>query len=113
MRETGVSAPDIASCVRLAEIFDISLEQLIQSKTKEEDLAAISPHGKFVFGPVQVGADGHISLPSKAMELLEIHPGDTLIAFGDMDQGIALVNSKNFSMLVQRVQDAMSAIDNQ
>ena len=39
---------------------------IINSKTKEEDLAAISPHGKFVFGPVQVGADGHISLPSKA-----------------------------------------------
>ena len=78
--ETGESVPDIDKAMKLAEIFNVSLDDLINFKQTENSLK-IPPKGKHAFGVVTVGDKGQITLPVKARKVFNINPGDNLILF--------------------------------
>lgn len=102
--ETGVSQPDIAACVHLADIFQIQLEDLLRERT-EQELMSLAPRGKYLFGALTVGENGEITLPREAREVFGIQSGDTLILLGDADQGLALLPNAwymEFSAAIQR-----------
>lgn len=88
--ETGVSMPDITACVRLADIFQVQLEDLIRDRS-EEALLSLAPRGKYMFGIVSVGENGEIRLPIQAREVFGIQSGDSLLLLGDDDRGLALI----------------------
>ena len=46
--------------------------------------------GKFA-GTVRVGERGQIVIPKGVRDLLDIHPGDTLLVLADVKQGIAII----------------------
>ena len=46
--------------------------------------------GKFA-GTVRVGERGQIVIPKGVRDLLDIHPGDTLLVLADVKQGIAMI----------------------
>ena len=48
--------------------------------------------GKYIFGTAKVGERGQIVIPTEALEVMGIHPGDTLLILGDEKQGLAIVN---------------------
>ena len=52
--ETGESLPDIDKCKLLAEIFDVSLDDLV-NYDKEVTGLGVPPKGKHMFGMVKVG----------------------------------------------------------
>mgnify|MGYP000497250137 CR=1 FL=1 len=67
--ESGETAPDLINCDALAELYNVSVDDLIhfdQSKEKIE----IPPKGKHIFGTVKVGERGQIVLPKKARDIL-------------------------------------------
>ena len=91
--ENGESVPDVIHCDRMAELFDISLDDLLHT---ELDETGLPPRGRFVFGTVTVGEKGQIVIPVKARRIFHIKPGDSLMVLGDINQGLALVSADFF-----------------
>lgn len=96
--ENGDSLPDILNCDALADLYDVSLTDLVRHDAEKEGVP-IPPKDKHIFGVVTIGERGQISLPKKARETLNLHPGDTLLVLGDtnpLTKGIALIDSQTF-----------------
>ena len=94
--ETGESLPDIEKCKRLANVFGVTIDDLISYDKKNEDNLelGVPPKGKHIFGMVKVGDKGQIVIPVKARQIFNINPGDSIIVLGDEKQGIALIKEK-------------------
>ena len=99
--EAGESLPDVERCARLAEVFEITLDQLVQ-----EDLSKGSTvqTGRYLFGTVTVGDKGQIVIPVKARRLFNIQPGDDLMVLGDIKQGLALVRADLFLEIAKQLE---------
>ena len=52
---------------------------------------------KYLFGVCKVGEKGQIVIPKEAREVFDIKPGDSLLLFGDLKKGLALVKTEVFS----------------
>lgn len=109
--ETGESLPDIEKCKLLADVFSVTVDDLITyEKGNEDNLGlGVPPKGKHVFGLVKVGDKGQIVIPVKARKIFNIQPGDNLIVLGDEGQGIAIIKEKGLLDLLgkarKRTQD--------
>ena len=86
--------------MKLAEIFNVSLDDLINFKQTENSLK-IPPKGKHAFGVVTVGDKGQITLPVKARKVFNINPGDNLILLGDEQKGIAVIKEEEFLKMME------------
>ena len=102
--ETGESLPDIEKCKQLAEVFSVTIDDLISyEKNSANNMGfGIPPKGKHIFGMVKVGEKGQIVIPAKARKIFDIVPGDNLIVLGDEGQGIALIKEKGLLGLINR-----------
>lgn len=102
--ETGESLPDIEKCRQLADVFSVTVDDLISyEKNDEENMGyGIPPKGKHIFGMVRVGEKGQIVIPAKARKIFDIGPGDNLIVLGEEGQGIALIKEKSLLGLINR-----------
>ena len=102
--ETGESLPDIERCRQLADLFGVTIDDLISyEKNDEYNMGyAIPPKGKHIFGMVKVGEKGQIVIPAKARKIFDIKTGDNLIVLGDESQGIALIKEKGLLGLINR-----------
>lgn len=100
--EIGEALPDIEKCKRLAEVLDVTLDDLV-SYDKSTSGLNVPPRGKHLFGMVKVGDKGQIVIPAKARRIFGIEPGDNLILLGDEAQGIAILPEKDFLATVQRM----------
>jgi AbrB family looped-hinge helix DNA binding protein len=96
--ENGDSLPDILNCDALADLFNVSLNDLVRYDSGKEGIP-IPPRNKHLFGVVTVGERGQISLPKKARETFNLKAGDTIVVLGNTDPknaGIALIDSQTF-----------------
>ena len=100
--ESGESAPDIQHADRLAELFNVNLDDLLHASLTGD---RVPPQGKFVFGTVTVGDKGQIVIPVKARRIFHIQPGDDLMLLGDINQGLALVRADFFLEVAQKMQE--------
>ena len=101
--ETGESLPDIEKCKALADVFGITVDDLICYEKSIGMGLGIPPKGKHIFGKVKVGEKGQIVIPAKARKIFHIKPGDNLIVLGDEGQGIALIKEENLLKLLHIV----------
>lgn len=92
--ETGESLPDIEKCKSLAEVFGVSVDDLVNYDKQKTFGMAVPPKGKHIFGMVKVGDKGQIVIPAKARKIFDIKAGDNLIVLGDEGQGIALMKEQ-------------------
>lgn len=88
--EKGESTPDIHFCATLADLYDVTIDNLINYDEQDAGIS-VPPKGKHFFGATTVGDRGQIVIPKKARELFHIEAGDTLIVVGDEDRGLAIV----------------------
>ena len=87
--EKGESTPDIESCIALARLYQVTLDDLVNYQS---DMGlGIPPKGKHLFGVAVVGERGQIVIPKKARDLFKIEVGDSLIIVGDEERGLAIV----------------------
>ena len=91
--ENGDTLPDIEKCTLLAELYNVTLDELV-THSKEEYNLNVPPKGKHIFGMVTVGDKGQIVIPHKARKVLKINTGERLIVLGDEEQGLALIREK-------------------
>ena len=99
--ESGESAPDVVHCDAMAELFDVTLDELVHGDME----TGAPPKGKYVFGMVTVGDKGQIVIPVKARRIFHIKPGDDLMVLGDINQGLALVNADLFLEVARQMQE--------
>lgn len=102
--ETGESLPDIEKCKLLADVFGVTMDDLISyNRDEQENLGlGVPPKGKHIFGMVKVGDKGQIVIPAKARKVFDIQPGDNLIVLGDEGQGIAIIKEKGLLNLLNK-----------
>lgn len=93
--ETGESLPDVEKCKQIAEVFHVSLDDLVNYDSEKTGLG-VPPKGKHMFGVVKVGDKGQIVIPAKARKVFGIEPGDNLIVLGDEASGIAIIKEEGF-----------------
>ena len=98
--ETGESLPDIEKCKALADVFGVTVDDLICYEKSTGMGLGVPPRGKHIFGMAKVGEKGQIVIPAKARAIFQIKPGDNLIVLGDEGQGIALIKEENLLELL-------------
>ena len=106
--ETGESLPDIEKCKRLADVFNVTVDDLINYEKKDGLGLEVPPKGKHIFGMVKVGEKGQIVIPAKARKIFDIHPGDRRIILGDEGQGIAMIKEKGLLDLLKSAKEQMN-----
>lgn len=92
--ESGETVPDVIKCKALADLYEISLDELFM-----DDNAALTDDerkGKYMFGAVRVGERGQIVIPSRARKIFNIKRGDLLLFLGDVRRGMAVVPLKEY-----------------
>ena len=106
--ENGDSLPDIENCMALAQLYDVTLDNLVNGG--EEGVAPlIPPKGKHVFGTVSLGERGQIVIPKKARDIFQFNPGDSLIILGDESLGgIAILKTELFLRGIEPLMGAIS-----
>jgi AbrB family looped-hinge helix DNA binding protein len=100
--EKGESVPDLENAASIAQALGASLDELVNYDQTQAKLP-MPPKGKHMFGLVQVGDKGQIVIPSRARKIFDIKAGDKLIVLGDENQGLALLQEKNFMELVHQL----------
>jgi AbrB family looped-hinge helix DNA binding protein len=106
--ENGETVPDLDKCRRLAELFEVSLDDLANYEPEHHLGIGLPPKGKHLFGLVTVGDKGQIVIPAKARKLFDIHAGDQLVVLGDEAQGLAILKSETFLMLADMIRTRKS-----
>ena len=66
--ESGESLPDIDSCMALAKIYNVTIDNLINHDEDDAGIV-IPPKGKHFFGAVTVGERGQIVIPQEARRI--------------------------------------------
>ena len=99
--EAGETLPDLDKCRKLADLFEVTLDDLANYESKENMGLGLPPKGKHLFGLVTVGDKGQIVIPAKARKLFNISAGDQLVILGDESQGLAIMRSEEFLSLAE------------
>ncbi|KOP81521.1 helix-turn-helix transcriptional regulator [Cytobacillus solani] len=107
--ENEEALPDIHKCKMLAELFQVTLDQLSGSMS-EEEVEHLGPKGKQFFGVVKVGERGQIVIPKQARDMYQIHAGDKLVVLGeDVTKGIAILKTDHFLEFADLIRKAEAA----
>ena len=105
--EAGESLPDLEKGKILADVFGVSLDELMNHQPEDNLGLGLAPRGKHLFGMVNVGDKGQIVIPAKARKLFDISPGDSLVVLGDENQGMELVKAEHFLSMANMISKVM------
>ncbi|MDF3815532.1 helix-turn-helix transcriptional regulator [Clostridioides difficile] len=100
--ESGESIPDIGSCIKLAKLYKVKLDDLV-NHSEEKTGIIVPPKGKFFFGAVVVGERGQIVIPKEAREVFNINAGDKLLVLGDEERGLGIVHQRDLINFIGHV----------
>ena len=60
------------------------------------------PEGKYAW-TVKLGEKGQFVLPKEARDVFDLHPGDTILVLGDIEQGIAIPTKAATEQLMAQI----------
>ena len=104
--EAGETMPDLEKSRLLAEVLEVTLDDLAKFESEANWGIGVPPKGKHLFGVVTVGDKGQIVIPAKARKLFSINAGDQLVVLGDESQGIAIIKSDNFLQMADMIRQS-------
>jgi len=95
--EAGDSVPDIFNCVKLASLYKISLDELVNKQLKHamNNDFNMDENGR-ICGVLEVSPESTIRIPDSVMNMFDIHCGSKVLLLADKRQGIALVKCSQF-----------------
>ena len=94
--ESGDSVPDVMNCVKLASLYKITLDELVNSPLKNVIADNFASDGSRICGVLELAPDSTIRIPDLVKQTFNIHCGDKLLLLADIRQGIALVKCSQF-----------------
>lgn len=101
--ESGETVPDLLNCNTLAELYGVSLDDMLHQDGTETGVA-VGPKGKHIFGTTRLGERGQVVIPKAARDLLDLKAGDLLMVLGDENpgsRGVALVPAEAFQQQIK------------
>lgn len=101
--ESGETVPDLEKSRLIAEVFGVTLDDLVNFNPEGNFGLDTPPKGKHLFGIVTMGEKGQIVIPARARKVFAINPGDRLIVLGDEGSGIALMKSSDFLKMAEMI----------
>ena len=106
--EKGETVPDVERCQRLAELYGITIDSLINFSDKVGTTTLVpAPKGKHIFGTTKINDRGQVVIPKKAREIFGINNGDSLVVLGDEAEGIALIKADVFEKRLNNTWNSM------
>lgn len=94
--ETGDSYPDLMNCMKLASLYKISLDELVNKPMREIENSDFLSLDNKIGGVIDVSEEGMIKIPDTVLEMFDIHPGEKVLLLADKKQGIALIKCSIF-----------------
>ena len=94
--EGGDSVPDIVNCVKLASLYKISLDELVNRPLRNVMDNDFPTESDRVCGVLEVSQEQTIRIPDPVMELFDLRCGGKVLLLADKKQGIALVKCSQF-----------------
>ena len=108
--EAGETIPDIVNCDALAELYDVSVDDLLHYDSRSKK-RGIAPRGKHIFGTTVLGERGQVVIPKQARDIFGLKAGDMLMVLGDEtpgSRGLALVCAEEFMQAAKEIMDRLS-----
>ena len=95
--ENGATVPDIEKCMRLAEVYGVTIDSLVKTTTLDgKAVLPPPPTGKNTYGSVTINERGQLVIPKEVREKFGLTDGQRLIVLTDDKEGIALIHSEMF-----------------
>lgn len=95
--ENGTTVPDIEKCMRLAEVYGVTIDSLVKTTTLDgKAVLPPPPPGKNIYGSVTINERGQLVIPKEVREKFCLTGGQKLIVLTDDKEGIALIPSEMF-----------------
>jgi len=94
--EAGESYPDIFNCTKLATLYKISLDELVNKPFEAIENGNFEVKDERICGVLGISEEGDIHIPEQVMELFGMKPGEKILMLADKKQGIAIVKCSQF-----------------
>lgn len=94
--ESGDSVPDIMNCAKLASLYKISLDELVNMPLKDVASSDFAMEGDRVCGVLNILPENTLKIPDAIMDMFGMRSGDKVLVLADRKQGIALVKCSHF-----------------
>lgn len=94
--EAGDSHPDILNCIKLATLYKVSIDELVNKPLHAVQKNDFAPENGKICGTLDVSKEGTIKLPEPVMDMFDIKGGDKVLLLADKAQGLALVKCSIF-----------------
>ena len=94
--EMGDSYPDLMNCMKLASLYKVSLDELVNKPMREIQNSDFLSLDNKIGGVIDVSEEGTIRIPDTVLEMFDIHPGEKVLLLADKKQGIALIKWSYF-----------------
>ena len=108
--ESGATVPDIEKCKRLADIYGVTIDSLMNTATPDgKTMMPPPPKGKNIWGSVVINERGQLVIPKEARERFGLTGGQRLIVLTDDKEGIALVPVQMFEAKLKQAMKFASA----
>ena len=106
--ESGATVPDIDKAAALAQVYGVTLDSLLQTRTTDGvGIIPPAPRGKELWGTVTLGERGQIVIPKAARDRFDLKAGNRLVVASD-EHGIALVPADFFVSKMQELMDKLN-----
>ena len=103
--ESGAAVPDIVKCGRLAAVYGVTMDSLVNDEWIEGfGSVPPPPAGKSIWGTVTVNERGQIVIPKGARDRFGISGGPRLIVVAD-EVGVALIPAEAFEAGLRKVME--------
>ena len=104
--ETGATVPDIEKCVRLAEVYGVTVDSLVKTQTIDGEKTILpAQKGKNIWGSVTINERGQIVIPKPLRDRFGLSGGERLIVLSDDEEGIALVPAEMFEERMRKLME--------
>ena len=109
--ENGATVPDIEKCMRLAEVYGVTIDSLVKTTTLDGKGVLPPPQkGKNIYGSVVINERGQLLIPKEVREKFGLTGGQRLIVLTDDKEGLALVPAELFEKKMQQAMEYASAL---
>ena len=99
--ENGTTTPDVEKASMLADVYGITLDNLMKGDTDEGiSVMPPAPPGKNIWGTVTIGGRGQIVIPKAARDRFDLKNGTRMVVLSD-EIGIALLPAEFFEKKMQ------------
>lgn len=95
--ENGATVPDIEKCMRISEIYGVTIDSLVKTTTLDGKGMIPPPQkGRNIWGSVTINERGQLVIPKDVREKFGLTGGQRLIVLTDDKEGIALIPAELF-----------------